>query len=126
MFKTIFSDRNLIYACSFLRSMSFGIIAVLLAIFLTKVSFSKIEVGFVISAGLFGAAFGNLIATFLADKFGRRKILVSYALLNALSALVICFSTNFYLIALAAFLGMVNARGKDRRGAQSLKGSNLG
>jgi MFS family permease len=108
------SDRNLIYTSSFIRSIGFGIIAVLVAIFLITLNFTKIQVGFVVSAGLIGGALGNLITTFLADRFGRKKVLIFYALINALSVVALCFATNFYTLLCIAFFGMLNARGKDR------------
>ncbi len=110
----MFSDRHLINFCSFIRSMCFGILAVVLAIFLIQLNLSKWQVGFIVSSGLFGAAFGNLAATFLADRFGKKRVLVAYALINALSVLTVCFSANFYTILVAAFFGMLNGRGKDR------------
>lgn len=109
-----FVDRALIFCAAFLRALSIGMIAVLLAIFLMKVGFTKIQVGVVVSVGLIGAACGNLFVTFLGDCLGRRKILILYAILSAVGAIAVCITTNFYTILVAAFLGMVNARGKDR------------
>ena len=113
MFKRV-SDNVLIYAASFLRSVSIGMIAVLMAIYLMKVGFTKTEVGIVVSIGLIGSALGNLFVTFFGDKLGRRKILIAYAILSAAGALSVIISPNFYTILISAFFGMINARGKDR------------
>lgn len=114
MIRNSFLDRGLIFSAAFLRMLGLGMVAVLLAIYLTKLELSKAQIGLVISVGLFGGAFGNLFVTFFGDYFGRRKILVSYAMLCALGGVAVCLSTSFYTILAAAFFGMLNARGKDR------------
>jgi MFS family permease len=120
-----FSDRVLIYICSFLRSISFGMIAVILAIFLMQMHFTKAQIGFIISVGLIGAALGNIVATFLGNRIGRRKTLILYGLLTAASGIAIAFSENFYTILCISFLGMLNARGKDRGAAVVLESTML-
>jgi hypothetical protein len=49
-------DRNLLYATAFLRALATGMIAVLLGIYLPQRGLDAAEVGFVITAGLAGAA----------------------------------------------------------------------
>lgn len=120
-----FGDRNLIYSAAFLRALSIGMIGVLLAIFLMKIGCTKTQVGIVISVGLLSSALGNLFVTFFGDCLGRRKMLMLYALLSSLGAFTVCFSTNFYTILIAAFLGMLNARGKDRGAALVLESAIL-
>lgn len=110
-------DRLLIYGSSFLRSFTIGMIAVLMAIFLTKLGFSKTQIGVVVSVGLVGAAAGNLLVTFFGDRFGRRNTLILYAILSAVGTISICFFSNFYAVLVTAFFGMINARGKDRGAA---------
>lgn len=118
-------DQTLIYCASFIRAFSIGMIAVLMAIYLMKVGFTKAQVGIVVSVGLMGGATGNLFVTFFGDCLGRRKVLFGYALLSALGAIAVCVSTNFYTILLAAFFGMINARGKDRGAAVVLESAIL-
>jgi MFS family permease len=118
-------DRVLIYGSSFLRSLSIGMIAVLLAIYLMKVGFSKTEIGVVVSAGLIGSGLGNLFVTCFGDRLGRRKMLCAYALLSATGAIAVAIAPSFYSILAAAFFGMFNARGKDRGAAMVLESAIL-
>lgn len=110
-------DRGLIFSAAFLRMLGFGMVAVLLAIYLTKMDLSKTQIGMVISAGLFGGAFGNLFVTFFGDYFGRKRILVAYGILCGFGGIAVCVFSSFYSILAAAFFGMLNARGKDRGAA---------
>lgn len=118
-------DKWLIFAAAHLRSISIGMIAVLLAIYLMKVGLSKVQVGLVISSGLLGASLGTFIVTFLSDYCGRKKSLIIYALLSAVGAFAVCLTNNFYAILAVSFLGMINARGKDRGPAIVLETSLL-
>lgn len=118
-------DQYLICGAAFLRSISIGMISVLLAIYLMKVGFTKPQIGMVVSAGLFGAAMGTLFVTFFGDKLGRKKVLVAYALMSALGAFSVCYFMDFYSVLAAAFLGMINARGKDRGAAIVMESSIL-
>lgn len=118
-------DRNIICVAAFLRSIGIGMIAVLLAIYLMKVGLTKTQIGMVVGAGLLGAAVGTLFVTFFGDLLGRKKVLVAYALLSAVGAFSVCFFMDFYSILAASFLGMINARGKDRGAALVMESSIL-
>lgn len=120
-----FKDKCLIYAAAFLRSIGIGMISVLLAIYLMKIGLTKPQIGMVVGAGLFGAAMGTLFVTFFGDMLGRKKVLMAYAAFSAIGALFVCVSMNFYAILLAAFFGMMNARGKDRGAALVMESSIL-
>lgn len=120
-----FVDRTLIYAASLLRSVSIGMIAVLLAIYLTKVGLTKMQIGLVVSLGLLGASLGTFLVTFVGDYLGRKRTLIIYALLTALGGIAVSTLENFYAILVAAFLGMVNSRGKDRGPALVLEAAIL-
>lgn len=107
-------DKKLIYIAAFLRSISIGMIAVLLAIYLMKVGLTKTEIGLVISCGLMGASAGTLFTTFFGDIIGRKNLLILYCLFSAIAAVFVGIFTSFYIILITAFFGMINARGKDR------------
>lgn len=115
------SDRSIIYCATFLRSLGLGMIGVLLGIYLIQLDLTKTQIGVVISSGLFGGAFGNLFVTIFGDRFGRKKTLIVYAILSAVGGLAVSLCTSFYTIVIAAFFGMLNAKGKDRGGAVVLE-----
>jgi len=114
-------DRVIIYSATFLRALGLGMVSILLAIYLMQLDLSKAQVGCVISVGLIGAACGNILVTFFGDRIGRKKTLIIYALLSAAAGLTVCFFTNFYAILAVSFIGMLNARGKDRGAALVLE-----
>ena len=114
------SDRRVLYGSAFLRALATGMMGVLLGIHLAKIGLDEAAIGLVISAGLAGAALAALLATFGADRAGRRLFLVVLALVGAGGTAVFAASSGAIACAAAAFLGMLNGMGRDRGAAAAL------
>jgi len=89
--------------------------------FLGSLDASGTELGLVISAGLAGAAVSGVVATFAADRLGRKRFLVAVSLLGMTGTIAFALSSSPVALAVAAFLGMVNGMGKDRGAALILE-----
>ncbi len=76
-------DLPLIIAAGFVRAMTVGFIGVVLAVLLYRNGLNSIQIGFVIGAGLAGAAVATSLSARYVDRWGRRR---SLALLSALAA----------------------------------------
>ncbi len=111
------SDRTLLYANAFLRSFATGLIAVVLGLYLSLLRVSPATVGYVVAAGLAGAALASLAATFFADRWGRRRSLILVSTLGAIGAVGVAMSSHPWLLGCAAFVGMLNGMGRDRGAA---------
>ena len=74
-------DRLILYSAGFLRSLGVGMAGVLLGIYLAKIGFGTLEVGFVIAIGLAGTAAGTLFVSLFADRAGRKSTLLGLSLL---------------------------------------------
>ncbi|MCI0400852.1 MAG: MFS transporter [Gammaproteobacteria bacterium] len=94
---------------------------VLLGLYLAELGFSAGRIGLVIGSGLSGAALSALIVTFLGDRLGRRRSLVTLAALAAGGGFGLAASTHLILICTVAFTGMVNGMGRDRGAALVLE-----
>ncbi len=66
---------------------------------------SSIEQGLVVSAPTLGAIIATVTAGVLSDKFGRRNLLIAIALLYLLSAIASAFSTSYWMLVSARFIG---------------------
>jgi len=108
------SDRSVLYGSAFLRALATGMMGVLLGIHLAKIGLDEAAIGLVISAGLAGAALAALLATFGADRAGRRLFLIVLALVGAGGTAVFAASSGAIACGAAAFLGMLNGMGRDR------------
>ena len=70
-------DLALINLGALLRSLGIGMLGVLLGIYLFRGGLSSVEIGFVIAAGLAGAAVSTLVISMRGDRLGRRRMLVT-------------------------------------------------
>jgi MFS family permease len=117
------SSRNMLLICAaaWLRSFGIGLLGVVLGVFLYREGFSSTAIGVVVAAGLAGAATATLLVTVKADRLGRRKTLFFLALLTAVGALPLIFSSGLAILVPLAFIGMVNGMGTDRSAAFALE-----
>ena len=117
------SIRNLaiIYIAAWMRSFGIGLLGVVLGVFLYREGYSSTAIGLVIAAGLAGAAAGTVFVTFKADRFGRRRTLVSLSLLTAIGSLPLIFHVGIAAMVVIAFVGMLNGMGTDRSPAFALE-----
>ena len=111
----------MLYVTAFLRAVATGMIGVLLGFYLADAHFDERAIGVIVAAGLAGAAVGTLFVTAAADRFGRRRTLVTLALLSGGGGMALLFTKEPWAMALAAFIGMVNGMGRDRGAALVLE-----
>lgn len=110
-------DRGLLYAAAFLRAVAVGMLGVVLALHLRLLGASAAQTGLVVSAGLVGGALAALAATLRGGQHGERRLLVELACLGAVGCAWLALLADVRLAAAAAFVGMVNAMGRDRGAA---------
>lgn len=114
------TDLRLIMITATLRSLAIGAMSVIFGIYLSLIGLDELQIGFLITAGLAGMAAGNLGFSFFAERIGRRQTLMLIASMMAIAIVPLIFSRDFLLIAVAAFIGMINGMGRDRGAAQAI------
>ena len=117
--------RTLLIAAAGTRSLSTGLVGVLLGLYLGQLGLDAWALGLVVGAGLAGLAAGTTAVAFLGDRLGRRRTLVATTLLSAAGLVAVALAGTPVPLGLAAFLGMVNGMGRDRGPAQTLEQSLL-
>ena len=75
----------------------------ILAIYLTRIGFSLIQVGLLISSGVLGAAFFSVLVALFADAIGRRRLLVFFALARGAAGIALALMSSFPLLAAICF-----------------------
>ena len=111
------TDRRLLYAAAFVRALAVGMTGVIAGLYLARLGLSPTASGLVIGGGIAGMALSMLVATLRADRFGRRRFLIALSLVAAAGGAVVALGSHAALIAVAAFIGMVNGMGRDRGAA---------
>jgi len=106
-------DGKLLLTARILRTFGYGFLSVIIAIYLRFLGFDDIQIGLLLGSTLVNSIIFTLFASFYADRIGRRKVLVIYALLMSISGLIFAFTDNYLLLVLAAFIGTINVTGSE-------------
>lgn len=96
-----------------LRQGAYGLLAVVLAIALTRDGFSPAAIGALVTVSLIGDFLGTLVIGHYADQWGRRRTLVVLALLMAVTGLIFGFLHWYPLLLLAAFGGTLGTSASE-------------
>lgn len=106
-------DGKLILGARIVRAFSYGFVSVILAIYLNLLGFSEILIGIVLTATLVNSVIFNLVSSVYADRIGRRKFLILYAVLMIISALIFFLTNNYVALIIAALIGTINVTGSE-------------
>src|SRR3989442_10427963 len=107
-FSWLSRDGKLLFAARTARTFSYGFLSIILAIYLKLIGFNEISIGLVLAFTLINGVFFTLIASFYADKIGRRKLLIIYASLMSVSATVFLLTQNYVALLFSALIGTIN------------------
>ena len=109
----ISKDGKLLLGARIVRTFSYGFLSVILAIYLKLIGFGDIAIGLVLTATLVNSVFFNLLSSAYADKIGRKNILVLYAVLMIISAVIFFVTDNYVALVIAALVGTINVTGSE-------------
>jgi len=113
-------DLALINAAAFLRSFGVGMMGVLLGIYLFRTGLTSFGIGLVVAVGLAGVALATVLLSLIADRAGRRFFFLVLSLLSGLAGIALAISPSLPVLAILAFVGMLNGTGTDRSAASAL------
>ena len=111
----------LIYSAAFLRSMSIGLLGVVLAVYLSRLGYSATLIGVVLAAGLAGSTVATAFAHRLARAVGTRQVLVAAALLAVIGGIGLALLRSPAALIPIAFASMLNGMGTDRSAAFAIE-----
>ncbi|KAF1959264.1 MFS general substrate transporter [Byssothecium circinans] len=106
-------DAYLIISLRCLRMFSAGIPSLILALFFSSLSFPDSRIGLFMTLTLLGDVVLSLVLTLIADKIGRRRILLFGSGMMALSGTAFAMSENFWVLLCAAVFGVISVTGGD-------------
>ncbi len=106
-------DARIVTAMRGLRQAAYGMIAIVLAVALTRRGLSPVAIGALVTVSLAGDFTGTLVIGRWADAWGRRRTLVALALIMALTGIVFGFARWYPLLLLAAFCGTLGTSASE-------------
>jgi MFS family permease len=106
-------DGWLLFATCGIRSFAYGFLSVVLGVYLDAIGLTTTAIGWIFTAALAGGAVMTIVITAVADRLGRRVLLIFGALLMAIAGWVFAVSNNPIFLTVAAIFGTVSPSGKE-------------
>lgn len=106
-------DGRLLFAACAVRLFAFGFLSVVLGPYLAALGLSSPLVGALFTTALAASAVVTVALTAIADRLGRRRVLVVGAALMAIGGALFAVAASVPLLALAAMLGTISPSGKE-------------
>jgi MFS family permease len=107
------ADGWLIFLTAGLRMFAYGFLSVILALYLAGLGLDTFAIGAIFTAALAGGAAMTLALTAVADRVGRRRMLLLGSLLMAAAGAVFALTDQLLLLIPAAIVGTISPSGKE-------------
>lgn len=111
MLDWITRDGKLLLFARPLQSFSASFVAIFIAVYLSFLGLPLWQIGLVLTGGLLASTLFNMVAGFLADRVGRRRMLVSFGLIPVFAGVAYATITNPYLLIPIAVISTLGSRG---------------
>jgi MFS family permease len=96
-----------------LRSLAYGLLAVLLGVALAGEGFTPVAIGALITVSLIGDMVGTYVIGLSADTWGRRRTLALLALLMAATGIIFGLVTSYPVLLVTAFFGTLGTSASE-------------
>jgi MFS family permease len=106
-------DGRYLFLTRSLRLFAYGFLSVVLVLYLAQIGLSEQRIGWLLSLTLAGDTLVSLWITLNADRFGRRRMLVLGAGLMLFAGILFALTTNFWILLVAATIGVVSPSGNE-------------
>src|SRR5207237_822889 len=106
-------DVRLLFLTRILRMLAYGSSALVLALYLAALKFDDGEIGLLLTMTLVGDAVISLWISTVADRVGRKAMLVAGAGLMVLGGVAFAGTTSFVPLLLAATIGVISPSGNE-------------
>lgn len=106
-------DVRLLFATRIVRMFAYGLLSVVLVLHLSAAGLTEQQIGLLLTLTLLGDTGLSLFITTRADRLGRRRMLVASALLMVAAGGLFALTRSFWLLLLAATVGVISPSGNE-------------
>ena len=96
-----------------LRTFAYGFLSIVISIYLKLIGFDVFLIGLILTSTLINSVIFTLVASFYADRIGRRKMLIIYAIMMAISGVIFFVTSNYIALIVAGLIGTINVTGTE-------------
>lgn len=98
-------DGKLIFLEKTIRTVPYGFLGVAFGVYLEQLGFDKVAIGIVLTLTVLSSALYTFVISFLADRIGRRRTLVFFALMDFVAGSLLFATTDWWAPVLAGIVG---------------------
>jgi len=98
-------DGKIILVEKAVRTVPYGFLGVLFSVYLSQLSFGTFQIGVVLALTVASSAIYTLIASIFADRLGRKRTLIFFALTDALAGAILFSSDSWWAPVAAGIVG---------------------
>src|SRR5207237_2490098 len=106
-------DMRLLFVTRSLRMFAYGLLAVILVLYLIELGLSAQRIGLLLTLTLAGDTVISLWLTTRADRMGRRRMLVVGAGLMTFAGIVFAVAHNPWVLLVSGIVGVISPSGKE-------------
>jgi MFS family permease len=106
-------DGVLLFLTRFARLFSYGALSVVLVFYLTGIGLSESQTGMLLTLTLLGDTVVSLFLTTQADRIGRRRMLITGAILMTSAGVIFASTNNLLFLAAAGTIGVISPSGNE-------------
>ena len=106
-------DTIILFMARCTRLFSYGMISIVLTLYLTSIDFNQKQIGGLFTIILFGNIFLTLFLTTTADSLGRRNILIIGSLLKIFAGIMFAYGNQYIYLILAGIIGIISPTGGE-------------
>jgi MFS family permease len=110
---TFTSDVRILFLTRGVRTFAYGLLAVILALYLSARGFDDAHIGLIFTLTLVGDAILSVGVAGIADRFGRRRLLIASSSLVVLAGVVFVVTGNAIVLTVAAIFGTISPSGSE-------------
>ena len=107
------ADGKGLFATRIARLFAYGFLSVILVLFLKETGLRETQIGLLLTLTLIGDTVVSLLITTSADRFGRRRMLITGSLLMIFAGVLFAFTNSFALLLIAATIGVISPSGYE-------------
>jgi len=106
-------DGYVLFTTRLVRMFAYGFLSVVLVLYLAEIGLSETVIGVLLSLILLGDTAISLWITTIADRIGRRRMLIVGAFLMPFAGAIFAFTNNVILLITAAIIGVISPSGYE-------------
>jgi MFS family permease len=113
LLRSLSRDARLLFLTRSVRLFGYGLVSVILVLYLAALGMSGAEIGLLLTLTLVGDTLISLWLTTHADRLGRRRVLIVGAVLMLLAGLAFASGAAFWVLLVAAIAGVISPSGNE-------------